>query len=72
MECEEKQRLTDEYFDALKRQQWIRDRLESIKAAADPQLIALAEKQAEAATDECYDAWRAMNEHECVAACKRR
>jgi hypothetical protein len=26
--CEEKQRLTDEYFDALKRQHWIRQRLE--------------------------------------------
>ena len=70
MECQEKQRLTDEYFDALRRQHWIRERLESIRAEGDAQTLGVAEKQADAATEECYDAWRAMNEHECVATCK--
>lgn len=65
MECKDKQRLVDEYFDAFKRQQWISQRLESIRADGDPQLTGAAEKQADTATEECYDAWRAMNEHEC-------
>jgi hypothetical protein len=69
MECKEKQRLIDEYFGAFKRQQWIMQRLESIRADGDRQLIPVAEKQADAATEECYDAWRAMNEHECSEQC---
>jgi hypothetical protein len=69
MECKEKQQLIDEYFDAFKRQQWILQRLESIKAEGDRQLILVAEKQADAATAECYDAWREMNEHECSERC---
>jgi hypothetical protein len=72
MECDEKQRLSDEYFDSLKRQHLIRQRLESIRDEGNAQTIALAEKQADAATEECYDAWRAMNEHHCNAACRRR
>ena len=69
MECKEKQQLIDEYFDAFKRQQWILQRLESIRAEGDPPLILVAEKQADAATAECYDAWREMNEHECSERC---
>jgi hypothetical protein len=72
MECPEKQRLTDEYFDSLKRQRWIRQRLESIRAEGDMQSIAVAEKQADTATEECYNAWRAMNEHNCDAGCTQR
>src|ERR1022692_2368674 len=63
MECKEKQRLTEEYFDAFKRQQWISQRLKSIRADADSQLVSVGEKQGEAATEECYDAWQALNEH---------
>ena len=48
MECKEKQRLTEEYFDAFKRQQWISQRLKSIRADADSQLISVGEKQTEA------------------------
>jgi hypothetical protein len=70
MECPEKQRLIDEYFEAFKRQQWIMHRLESIRADGGPQLISVGEKQAEAATEECYDAWRAMNEHQCSERCE--
>ena len=44
--------------------------LELIRAEGDAQTIGVAEKQADAATEECYDAWRAMNEHDCVATCK--
>ena len=69
MECKEKQRLVDEYFDAFKRQQWMGQRLESIRAAGDSQLIHVAEQHVEAATEESYDAWRAMNEHECSEQC---
>ena len=71
MECQEKQRLSDEYFDALKLQKWIRERLELIREEGDAQSVEVAEKQADAATGECYDAWRAMNEHRCHAACTR-
>ena len=69
MECKEKQQLIDEYFGAFKRQQWIMQRLESIRADGDSQLILVAEKQADAATAECYEAWRLMNEHECSERC---
>ena len=69
MECKEKQRLIDEYFDAFKRQQWISQRLESIKVDGDPQSIRVTEEQTNAATEECYNAWRAMNEHECSEQC---
>ncbi len=69
MECKEKQRLIEEYFDAFKRQQWTMQRLESIKADGDPQSIRTTEEQTNAATEECYNAWRAMNEHECSEQC---
>jgi hypothetical protein len=71
MECKEKRRLTEEYFDAFKRQQWVSQRLESIRADGNPQLISVAEKQAEAAAEECYDAWHALNEHQCSERCER-
>ena len=70
MECPGKQRLIDEYFEAFKRQQWIMHRLESIRADGGPQLISVGERQAEAAAEECYDAWRAMNEHQCSERCE--
>jgi hypothetical protein len=70
MECKEKLRLTEEYFDVFKRQQWITQRVEALKAAGDPELISVGEKQAEVATEECYDAWTAMNEHRCNNRCE--
>jgi hypothetical protein len=70
MECKEKRRLTEEYFDALSRQQWMKDRLESIKAEGDPLQISDGEKQADSAVEECYEAWRALNEHECSERCE--
>jgi len=51
--------------------QWISQRLKSIRADGDPQLISVGEKQAEAATEECYDAWHALNEHQCSERCER-
>jgi hypothetical protein len=69
MECKEKQRLIEEYFDTFKRQQWIMQRLESIRADGDLRSIHAPEKQSNIATEECYDAWRAMNEHECSEQC---
>ena len=56
MECKEKQRLIEHYFDAFKRQQWTMQRLESVKADGDPQALRATEEQTNAATDECYDA----------------
>jgi hypothetical protein len=70
MECTVKQRLIEEYFDAFKRQQWIRQRLEALQAEGDPQAIHIGEQQADAATEECYDAWRTVNEHECSEQCE--
>ena len=69
MDCKVKQRLVDEYFDVFKRQQWMGQRLATIRADGDSQSMHVAEQQAEAATEECYDAWRAMNEHECSEQC---
>ena len=43
-----------------------------IRIEGDAQSIEVAEKQADAATEECYDAWRAMNDHHCDAGCTRR
>jgi DNA polymerase I-like protein with 3'-5' exonuclease and polymerase domains len=69
VECKEKQRLIEDYFDSFKRQRWMSQRVESMKAAGDSQSVTVAEKQLEAATEECYDAWRAMNEHQCSKRC---
>ena len=69
MECKEKQRLIEEYFDTFKRQQWIMQRLESVRAEGDLRSIHATEMQSNIATEECYDAWRAMNEHECSEQC---
>jgi hypothetical protein len=69
VECKEKERLIEEYFDELKCQQRMSQRLESMKADGDPQSVRVAEKQTEAATEECYYAWRAMNEHRCSERC---
>ena len=72
MECKEKLRLSEEYFDALKRQHWIRQRLELIRTDGNPQLISVSERQADAAAEECYDAWRELNQHDCSGRCEYR
>jgi len=71
MECKERQRLTEEYFEAFKRQQWISERLKALRGAADPQTIRVSEKQEEAAIEETYEAWTALNGHDCTERCER-
>jgi len=72
MECKEKLRLSEEYFAALKRQHWIRERLELIRTGGNPELVSVGERQENAATEECYDAWREMNHHDCSNRCEYR
>ena len=71
MECKVKQRQSEEYFDALKRQQWISDRLVGIRANGDPEAIAVGERQLELAIEDCYECWRNFNEHSCSAECEQ-
>ena len=65
VECAEKQRLIKEYFDALMEQKAVMEKVEVIRAGGDPQFISVAEKEAEVAFEECYEAWKALNEHRC-------
>jgi hypothetical protein len=69
VECKEKQRLIEAYFDAFKCQQWMGQRLEAMRADCDPHSLSVGEKQAQVVTEECYHAWRAMNEHQCSERC---
>lgn len=71
MECKEKQRLTEEYFDAFKRQRSISERLKALRAAGDPQIISIGEKQEDGAIEETYEAWDAVNRHQCSERCQQ-
>jgi len=70
MECKQRQRLAEEYFDALKRQKWISARLQAVRATGDPQLISVGEKQEDEAIEESYEAWEALNKHQCSGRCE--
>jgi len=70
MECKEKQRLTEEYFEAFIRQQAITLRLNALRTEGDTQLISVAEQQSDIAIEECYEAWHALNEHQCSPQCE--
>ena len=65
MECSERQQLSEAYFDAFRRQQWIKERLEKIRESGDQQSIRVAEAQEKIVLDELYEAWQAMNQHSC-------
>ena len=65
MECKERQELTEAYFDAFRRQQWITQRLVKIREEGDVASIQVAETQERVAIEESYDAWQAMNQHSC-------
>jgi hypothetical protein len=69
MECREKQRLTEQYFDALKRQQCISEGLQVVRSGGDMSLTSILETQQEAAIEATYEAWRALNKHECSRGC---
>jgi hypothetical protein len=71
MSCSQKARLSEEYFDAWKRQQWMRDRVAEINAGGNPKEIAVGDRQLELAFEECYECWRKLNEHSCSAACQQ-
>lgn len=71
MECREKQRLAEEYFDSLIRQRRISESLKLLRAGSVPQLISIAEKQQHAAIEESYEAWEALNSHWCTENCER-
>jgi len=71
MDCKKKQGLTEEYFDALKRQNWISERLKALRAAGDVLAIRVGEQQEQAAIEETFEAWEAVNRHECSEECER-
>lgn len=71
MECKERLHLTEAYVGAFKRQQWISERLKALRTAGDPRAIGMGEKQEEAAIEETYEAWAAMNRHECTGRCEQ-
>jgi hypothetical protein len=71
MECKERQRLTEEYFDALKRQNSVSKRLKALRAAGDQPGVTMGEAQETAAIEETYETWDAVNRHQCTEECER-
>jgi hypothetical protein len=65
VECKERQKLSDAYFDAFRQQRQIAERLGKIRESRDEASICAAETQEKVALDELYDAWQAMNQHSC-------
>ena len=46
-------------------------RLVPVRGVADPPTIRVSEKQEEAAIEETYEAWTALNGHDCTERCER-
>lgn len=69
MECEERTKLAQEYFSALDQQQRISAELKLLLASGKPELVTMAEVQADVAVQEAYDAWHAFNEHQSAHQC---
>ena len=70
MECKQRQRLSEAYFDALQRHRRISESMAAIREVGDPRLIEVAEAQERVAIDETYEAWQALNQHSCSDECK--
>ena len=70
MGCRTWQRLTNQYFETLKRQRWTTHRLYALRIRGDAEAIAVAEVQENVAIEEAYNAWQAVNGHRCSSRCK--
>jgi hypothetical protein len=69
MECEERAKLAQEYFDALDRQRKITAELKLLAENGSPELVKVAEIEAESAIEQAYEAWHAFNEHQSAHQC---
>jgi hypothetical protein len=69
MECEERAKLAQEYFDALDRQRKITAELKLLAENGSPELVKVAEIEAESAIEKAYEAWHAFNEHQSAHQC---
>lgn len=69
MECEERDRLLESYFEALDQKRRIDSRLQEITESGAPEDIAVARRLSEAAIDDCYDAWHDLNTHQDDHSC---
>jgi hypothetical protein len=69
MECEERARLAQEYFDALDHQRKITAELKLLAESGRLELVKVAEIEAETAIEKAYDAWHAFNEHQSGHQC---
>jgi hypothetical protein len=63
VDCLERDRLSQEYFVALDEQKRIKAALAALEESANVELVALGHKQADASIEQCYEAWRELNEH---------
>jgi len=69
MECEERAKLAQEYFDALDRQRKITAELKLLAENGSRDLVKVAEIEAESAIERAYEAWHAFNEHQSAHQC---
>jgi hypothetical protein len=69
MECEERAKLAQEYFDALDRQRKITAELKLLAQNGSRELVKVAEIEAESAIERAYEAWHAFNEHQSAHQC---
>ena len=69
MECEERARLAQEYFNALDHQRRITAELKLLAESGKLELVKVAEIEAESAIEKAYEAWHAFNEHQSAHQC---
>jgi len=69
MECEERARLAQDYFNALDHQRKITVELKLLAESGKLDLVKVAEIEAETAIEKAYDAWHAFNEHQSAHQC---
>ena len=69
MECEERARLGQDYFEALDHQQKITVELKLLAENGKLDLVKVGEIEAEAAIEKAYEAWHAFNEHQSAHQC---
>jgi hypothetical protein len=69
MECEERARLGQEYFEALDHQRKITVELKLLAENGKVDLVKVGEIEAEAAIEKAYEAWHAFNEHQSEHQC---
>jgi hypothetical protein len=69
MECEERAKLAQEYFNALDHQRKITAELKRLAESGSAELVKVAEIEAESAIEKAYEAWHAFNEHQSEHQC---